>query len=186
MPAPTAPFIGLALGAAFAWAAADELARRGGTAAGSRGMVVALTFGLGIFAPAAGYFLAFWPDWCFAYLLNTERLPAYAALLLVLFNAASCPLGFAVAAKAAGERRPMRVARLSAFALIPALAWLLATFKRLAVSATYAQFHGDFGIRPVAGSALGYALLYMAIVVAATAIWTIHALRRLSSAAARS
>ena len=176
MPAPAAPFIGFALGVLFAWAASNELGRRGGSGLGSLALGVVLAFSLLVFAPINAYFLAFWPDWSFAYLIETRRLPAVTDLLLVLLSAGSCLLGFVVSAKAAAERRTTLLVRLAGSALLPALAFVFATFRRLAQSANYAQFHGDFGIRPVAGSALGYALLWMLAVLAGSVIWTARGL----------
>jgi hypothetical protein len=184
MPGPVAPLLGFALGVAFAWASTEELSHRG-SAAGTRALLVAALFGLIVFAPVTAYFLAFWSDWAFAYTIDTERLPDLAQLGLVLVNAASCPLGFAVAARPALERRSPALLRLLAVVLIPAAALVLGSFRRLAVSATYAQFHGDFGTRPIAGSALGYAVLWMLAVLTVSALWTARGLRRMSAAAAR-
>jgi hypothetical protein len=50
--------------------------------------------------------------------------------------------------------------------------------RRLSVSATYAQFHGDFGTEPIASSALGRGVLWMAIVGALGITWAIRSLAR--------
>ena len=66
MPVVAAPLFGFALGALFAWAGSEELARVG-NATTSRSLVVAALFGMLVFAPACGYFQAFFPDWSYAY-----------------------------------------------------------------------------------------------------------------------
>lgn len=179
-----APFVGFALGVLFAWAAGAELNRRG-TALGTRALLGAIAFGGLLFAPIAAYFLAFWPDWCFAYLIDTERLPRVLDAALVLLNAAAIPMGFLVAARSAAEHRTSTLARLAVAASLPAVVLALATFRRLTISATYAQYHGDFGIRPVVGSALGYALLWMILVLVAATTWTTRSLRLMAADSAR-
>lgn len=184
MPALVAPLLGFALGVLFAWTAADEAARRGATGTG-RALWATAAFGLLVYAPVAGYFLTFWPDWSFAYVLDSERLPAGVDLVLILANVACCPAGFLAGQRSAGERRLAPLLRIAAGGILPATALLLVTFRRLAVNASYAQFHGDFGIRPTAGSALGYALLWMAAVLVFGVLWTLRGLRRISAAAGR-
>lgn len=176
MPAPASPLIGFALGVLFAWAAADELARRAGSALGSVAFGIVLAFALLVYAPINAYFLAFWPDWSFAYLVEPRRLPAVADAVLVLLAAGSCLLGFVLSARAAAERRTTRLAQFAAAGLLPAAAFVVASSGRLAHSASYAQYHGDYGIRPVAGSALGYALLWMTVLLIGSVIWTTRGL----------
>ena len=48
---------------------------------------------------------------------------------------------------------------------------------RLSVSATYAQYQGDFGAEPILGSPLGHALVWMLAVLAAGIAWTLRVLR---------
>ncbi len=167
------------LGVAFAWAAADELARTAGSGVTSRSMVVVSLFGLLVFSPIAAYFLAFAPDWSYAYLVDPQRLPSAVDLTLVLLDVASVPLGFALAARRASQRRLGSLVRLATAPALGALLILVAGFQRLAVQGSYAQFHGDFGTHSVAGSPLGYSLLWMAAVLAASVLWTARSLRRL-------
>ena len=51
---------------------------------------------------------------------------------------------------------------------------------RLRIFGTYAEFHGDFGTEPLTGSPVGYALIWMIGIVAASAAWTLQVLRRLA------
>jgi hypothetical protein len=183
MPAPLAPLIGFVLGVVFAWWGADDVARaQNSSPIFSRSLVVVMLFAVLVFTPTAGYFLAFETDWSFAYWVDSRRIPSAVQLTIMLFDAASVPLGFIAAAPAACKRR---LGTLLALALPPAivvLAFLLRAASRLSVHASYAQFHGDFGIRPIAGSSLGHALLWMDAMLALGIAWTNHELRLLSGA----
>ena len=181
MPAPTAPLLGFVLGIGFAWAAGDELARSSGTGVTSRSLVLVALFSLLCYAPICAYFLAFAPDWSFAYLFDTQRLPSAIELGLSLVNVASVPLGFAAAARAASAKRLGALLRLAVAPALLAIAFLVACLPRLAVHATYAQFHGDFGTQPVTGSSLGYALLWMTTVLGIAVAWTARCLRAIGS-----
>ncbi len=171
------------VGLGFAWAAREELGRAGTVL--SRSLVVVCLFGAIVFAPIAAYFLALAPDWSFAYAVDTRRLPRIVELSLVLLDALSVPLGFVAAAPRTGSPRPNVWVKLGAVPGLLVLAFLAAAFPRLSVHASYAQFHGDFGVRSVAGSPLGYALLWMSAVLLAAVAWTLHSLRRLGQAARR-
>jgi hypothetical protein len=150
MPAPTAPLIGFVLGIAFAWAAADELGRAASSGTTSRSLVVVTLFSLLVFAPVSAYFLA------------------------------CVPAGFAIAARRASSRRLGPLVQIAALPTLAVGIFLLVASPRLAVSASYAQFHGDFGTRSLAGSPLGYALLWMGLVLFGAVAWTSRSLRRLS------
>jgi hypothetical protein len=73
------------------------------------------------------------------------------------------------------------VLQLGATSALAAVALTLALFPRLSVRATYAQFHGDFGTEPVAGTPLGWALLWVALVLSASTAYVVHVLRRMSA-----
>jgi hypothetical protein len=184
MPAPTAPLIGFVLGVGFAWAAADELARRGGSSV-SRSLIVVTLFSLLVFAPVSAFFLAFAPDWAYAYIIDSQRLPSATDLGLVLFDAASVPLGFALSARWAGARQLGPLLRLAALPTLLVAVFMLLLAPRLAIHATYSQYQGDFGTRSLAGSPLGYALLWMSTVLLGAALWTARCLRRIGQRSAR-
>jgi hypothetical protein len=180
MPAPVAPLLGIALGALFAWAAADELAKGREFGLGSRGLVISALFGLLVLAPISGYFLSLHRDWAFAYLIDTRGLPDFVDPALVLLAAASVPAGFALAASGARSRHSATVAKMLGAALALAAGFVFVTARRLSVQATYAQYHGDFGTEPVAGSTLGYGLLAMAVLLLVGTLWTLHSLSQSS------
>jgi len=53
-------------------------------------------------------------------------------------------------------------------------AGLTVAAHRLAVSGTYAQFHGDFGTTSISSSPLGKGVLLMGVVVALGLAWTVR------------
>ena len=182
MPAPLAPLIGFVLGVAFAWWAREELARSQGTGAGigSRSLVIVTLFATVVFAPIGSYFLAFEADWSYAYFIDTRRIPSALQLALVLLDAASVPVGFVVAASHARARKLVPLLTLGTPPILVVLIGTAAFAGRLSIQASYAQFHGDFGTRPVAGSSLGYALLWMDTLLVLGSVWTIRQVQRLT------
>jgi hypothetical protein len=173
------PF-GLCLGVAFAWLARRELRRVAATEAGGRGLAIATLFSLFVFAPSAAYFLAFEPDWCLAYLLDTAQASSALPPALLLMTLASVPGGFLLGRqlleRAGDEGNLLRV--LSAGAVLTLGAVMLG-LRRFSVQGTYAQFHGDFGTQPLAGSSLGYAVLLLGFWLTAGLGFAVWNLRRL-------
>jgi hypothetical protein len=181
MPAPLAPFIGFALGVAFAWWSRDELARSQAVAGiGSRSLVIVTLFATIVFAPIGAYFLAFEADWSYAYFIDTRRIPSALQLALVLVDAASVPIGFVVAASYARSKKLVPVLTLGTSPAVLVLVCIALTAGRLGIQASYAQFHGDFGTRPVAGSSLGYALLWMDALLVLGALWTTRQVQKVA------
>ncbi|HVW23989.1 MAG TPA: hypothetical protein VHC69_01385 [Polyangiaceae bacterium] len=179
MPVAVAPLIGIALGALFAWAGMEELARVGGSVS-SRSLVIAALFGALVYAPACGFFQAFFPDWSYAYWLDARERPVALDLALVVADALSVPLGLAAFSRSAASRRTAALARGVAIPSFLAGLALISMFPRLRIFGTYAEFHGDFGTEPLTGSPAGYALIWMLAIVATAAAWTLQVLRRLS------
>lgn len=178
MPVVAAPLFGFALGVVYAWAAAADLAREGGTAS-ARSLLIVAMFGALVYAPACGYLSAFFPDWSYAYLVDSEKRPVALDMALLLLDAASAPVGFLSLSKSAAARKSGSVARGALGPALLAVFMILAALGRLRVYATYAQYHGDFGGEPATGSAVGWAVLWMASIVVCASAWTIHLLRRL-------
>lgn len=177
MPAPLVPLVGFALGAAFAWAARDDLAGAGSRLV-SPSLAVVLLFALLVFLPACGYFLVFEPAWAYFYILEGARRFSALNLLTLMSAIASLPAGFLAASAPARAQRPLDVARLALIPAAVALVVVLSGLPRLAVRASYTQYHGDFGTEPLAGSSLGWAVLWATLVVTAAAIYTAVYLRR--------
>jgi hypothetical protein len=151
--------IGFALGAGLFWSVAAELARPIRPIAG-QAVLIAAGLGLFAFAPAVALVLGAEPDWAYAYIVPASELPRWLMPWLVLAAAISVPLGFALSMRACRGRARF-VRRWFWVPLAVGAAPLGATAPRLAVQATFEQFHGDFGIRPLVGGPLGYLLVWL-------------------------
>ena len=181
MPIAFAPLFGLALGAALAWIASQELARVDGPIVASRPFAVVAAFAGFVWVPVVGYFVAFHGDWSYLYVVPWQRVPSAVDLGLVLLAGASVVGGFWAAVRPA---RRSRSGPLVAMVVVPAtlaIAGLLAAASRLAVSGTYAQYRGDFGTEAIGASALGKGVLLMGVVTALAIAWTVRALVRMDS-----
>jgi hypothetical protein len=203
MPIVFAGLVGLLLGAALAWFASPLLVGSAGTGAGaatssfagravadargpaaillSRPFAVVLAFAGFVWLPVVGYFVAFHPDWSYLYLVPHRQVPSAIDLTLVLLAGGAVLLGFWAAV---GPVRKRHFASLLALVAVPSALVVLALpfcARRLAVSGTYAQFHGDFGTEPISSSLLGKGVLLMGIILAAGVGWTLRSLSRMAS-----
>lgn len=178
MPVLVALPFGLSLGVGFAWAARREL-RRVASREGSRGLAVAVLFAVCVLSPISAYFLAFEPDWCLAYLVNTARASAALVPALLLLELVSVPVGFLLGNALLRRGDETNLLRLLASFVVITLGSVMLGLRRFAVQGSYAQFHGDFGTQPLAGSSLGYAILLLGFWLAVGlgfALWNLQRL----------
>ncbi len=147
------------MGLGLAWVAAPP-ARTARAQQGTATWAILGVFGFAVLAPYCAFFLSFAPDWSFAYLVDTERLPQYLLLLVPLLAGASVTMGYLVGQPAATQGRLGKLLRLAAAPSLLLLLLLAATLTRLRVDASYPQYHGDFGRRSVMASPLGAALVW--------------------------
>ena len=176
MPIAFAPWVGLALGAAFAWVAAPELARDDTPVALSRSFALVLAFAGLLWLPIVGYFVAFHGDWSYLYLIPWRRVPSAIDLLLVVAAGLTVTAGFWLSVRPVRSRRLGPVVALVLGPGLLAAVGLAVAARRLGISATYAQFHGDFGTEPIAASTLGRGVLTMDILLVLGVAWTVRAL----------
>jgi hypothetical protein len=175
VPGLVAPLVAFALGAFFALQARAEIERFDNLERRAARRIAAL-FGALVVAPVTAYFVAFAGDWSLAYLAESQRVPSALGLVWVALTAAMAPLGFV-----AGERAVRRRARGELLALVagPAaavLVFVVALYPELRLEGTTAEVRGHFGTRPIAGSSLGWAILWMDALVAIGAALTLRAL----------
>lgn len=177
MPLPFALPVGLLLGMTLAWVARAELARSDVSLLLARPFLVAVGLGAIVFAPTVGYFAALHGDWAYLYLVRWNRVPSAVDLFLVLVAALQVPLGFAIATPWAIARRGTRVLQVTAAlaTLLVVASALLA--RRLAVSASFAQYHGGFGGLPLGQCPLGRGILLSWIALALGYAWSFQVLR---------
>ena len=181
MPLPFAPLVGIALGAAFAWVAAQELSRTEGPIIASRAFAIVSAFAALVWVPVLGYFVAFHGDWSFLYVVAWRSVPSAFDLGLVLLAGAAVVGSFWLAAAPVRKRRFGPVVAMIVAPGALAVGGLTLAVHRLAVSGTYAQFHGDFGTEPIVASPLGKGVLFMGAVVALGLAWTVRWLVRMGA-----
>ncbi len=177
MPLPLAFPIGLLVGMSLAWVARVELARSEVPLVLARPFLVALALGAIVHLPVAAYFVARHGDWAYLYLVRSARIPSAVDLTLVVLGALSVPLGFAIAAPWAIAKRGPALLKLGAvIGALLIVACVLAA-RRLSVSASYAQFHGGFGVAPLGKTTLGRGVLLSWVALLAGYAWSVRALR---------
>jgi hypothetical protein len=177
MPLPFAFPVGLIIGMTLAWVARAELARSEVVLVLARPFLVAVGLSAIVYAPVVGYFAALHGDWTYLYLVRWSRVPSAVDLLLVVLAAVQVPLGFAIATPWAIAKRGTRILQVSA-GVATVLVIACAIFaRRLAVSASFAQYHGGFGAVPIGRSPLGRGILLSWLALALAYAWSLHALR---------
>jgi len=176
VPIPFAPLIGLAIGAALAWVAAPELVRDDGPVAFSRPFAVVVAFAVLLWSPVVGYFVGFHGDWSYLYLVPWQRVPSAIDLGLVFLSGAAVVGGFWLSVRPVRKRRHGPVVAMVVAPAALAVVGLTLAVHRLAVSGTYAQFHGDFGTEPIEASTLGKGVLLMGSVLTLGLAWTVRSL----------
>jgi hypothetical protein len=173
------PF-GLCLGVAFAWLSRRELRRVTRAEIGGQGLAIAALFSLFVFAPISAYFLAFEPDWCLAYLVDTGQASSALPPALLLLELASVPGGFLLGRLVLDRTHDEgAILKLLSGGAVLTLGAIMLGLRRFAVQGTYAQFHGDFGTQPLAGSSLGYAVLLLGFWLTVGLGFAVWNLRRL-------
>jgi hypothetical protein len=130
-----------------------------------------------------GYFVAFHGDWSFLYLVPWQRVPSAIDLGLVLLSGATVVGGFWLGVRPVRKRRPGPVIAMVVAPGVLSVAGFALAAHRLAVSSTYAQYHGEFGTEPIAASTLGRGVLLMGALVTLGLVWTVRSLIRMSAEA---
>ncbi len=181
MPIPFAPLFGFALGGILAWVAGAELVRDDGPIVASRPFQVVTAFAALVWLPAIGYFVAFHGDWSYVYLAPWQRVPSAIDLGLVLVASAAVVGGFWFAVSPVRKRRTGPIVAIVVAPGLLGTVGLVAASRRLALSGTFAQYHGDFGTVPIGSSPLGKGVLFMGVVLAVGIAWTVRSLLRMST-----
>jgi hypothetical protein len=181
VPIAFAPLFGLALGALLAWVAAPELGRVEGPVVASRPFAVVAAFAGLVWLPAIGYFVAFHGDWSYLYVVSWQRVPSAVDLGLVLLAGTAVLGGFWLAVPSVRKRRSGPIVAMVVAPCTLAVVGLTLASHRLAVSGTFAQFHGDFGTEPTGASALGKGIVLMGCALGLGVAWTVRSLLRMSA-----
>jgi len=180
-----APLIALLLGVAFAWAGWAELARDDGPLVASRPFAVVAAFTALVFTPIVAYFVAFHGDWSYVYAVPWHDVPSAIDVAIVLASGGLLLLAFVGTTPLVRRRKLSAVTTLAVVPGSLALAFLALFARRMSLSATYAQFHGEFGTEPLTSSALGRGVLVMGVLMGAGVAWSVRALWGMSAEAKR-
>lgn len=179
MPAVASIVLGFLLGVLLASASGEDTVRAEAGRIGPA-LLVVVAFGVIVYAPASAYVLALSPDWALSYMIDSRLVPRSIDALLALACALAPALGHALTTRLGAQSTNARI-RLALVPLAVLAALLAVGARRLSIHATFAQYHGDFGVQPVAGSPLGWALLWMAVVLTGAVVWLGHRLRRIGT-----
>lgn len=178
MPLPFALPVGLLLGLGLAWIGRTELSRSEVPLLLARPFLLATSLGLVVFAPILGYFVALHGDWAYLYLVRAARIPSAVDLVLVALGGLSVPAGFALAAEWAMAKRGTLLLRIGGAAAFLLVVLGALCFRRMGSSATFAQYHGGFGVTPLGQSPLGRGILLSWVALLAGFGWTVRLLVR--------
>jgi hypothetical protein len=168
------------LGVLFAAAAKEDLRQRQ-TVLASTATWIVLLFSFLIFAPTATYLVAYNLDWSFGYWIDTAQLPMLTLPALGLCFVAVPLIGYLLGAVSSRKHSALPLFAYGGLSVGAAFLSLLAGLPRLVVDGSYVEYHNQFGLRALAGSALGYSLLWSFVVLALCVLWTYATLRRLAT-----
>lgn len=178
MPLPLVPILAALLGVIFALVGRDEVRRTTSAASSTRSFLVLTIVAFALLAPAAGYFLAFYPDWAWAYIVPGSRVPSAVDLVACLLSVSLAPVTFVWTAGAL-RRHAVRELVRGAGALVVLLAVAVAMLgPRLTVAGTYLQYREGYDLQPASGTSLGISILWIDACLCAGVLW---AASRLSS-----
>jgi hypothetical protein len=186
MPLPLAFPVGLLIGMSLAWLARAELARSEVPLVLARPFLVTLGLGGIVYVPVVAYFVLLHGDWAYLYLVRSSEVPSAVDLVLVVLAGAQIPLGFALAAPWAIAKRGPALLKVGAALGVLLLIGCAVASRRLAVSASYAQVHGGFGLTPVGKTTLGRGVLLSWMALLAGYGWTARVLRAYGASSASS
>lgn len=142
---------------------------------GDEGTTVVTLLAVLVHGPVCAYFLAFAGDWSVAYLVDARAVPSALVLLVVVADAALVVIGYRLARTRSDSLSVLTW--LVGAPLLAALASVVITFPRLRVDATYDEYRLGFGERALAGSPLGWAVVWMGFMFALGALVAHRALR---------
>ena len=178
VPLPLVPIIAALLGVIFALVGRDEVRRTTSAPSATRAFLVVTIVAYALLMPAAGYFLAFYPDWAWAYLVPGSRVPSAIDLIACLLAVSLAPATFVWTASAL-RRHAVRELVRGAGALVVLLAIATAMLgPRLNVAGTYVQYREGYDLQTASGTSLGVSILFIDACLCAGVLW---AASRLSS-----
>ena len=181
MPLPLAPLFAALVGLTFGLVGRDEIRRSNAAATALRGFSVVGLVSLFVLMPAVAYFVAFYPDWSYAYIAPAARVPSAIDLLLVLAIGAIPSLTYAWVVGAL-RRHAVRIVIRVAITLVTAAVVVGAVLSpRLLVSATTQGYADAVEVVPLGGTSLGVSIFWIDACLAAGTIWAARKLRQVGT-----
>jgi hypothetical protein len=181
MPLPLAPLFAALVGLSFGLVGRDEIRRSNAAPTALRGFSVVALVSLFAFTPAVGYFVAFYPDWSYAYFAAAARVPSAIDLVLVLAIGAVPPLAYVWVAGALREHAIRSVIRVAVALIAIAIVIGAVLSPRLLVSATTQGYADAIEVTPIGGTSLGVSIFWIDACAAAGTIWAARKLRQVGS-----
>jgi hypothetical protein len=179
VPLPLAPLVAALLGVAFGLVGRDEVRRTSVAPTSTRGFLIVTLVSIFLLVPALAYFVAFYPDWAYAYYVPGEQIPSAVDLVEIVGIAAIPPVMYAWVANAL-RRHAVRELVRGVGALVLLLAVAVAVVgARLGVADTYDAFREGIEPKPIGGSSLGVSVLWIDGCLIAGAMWAGAQLRRM-------
>lgn len=151
MPLPTQLFLTFASGVLAALAARADVRVSPKPALSSQAFLAYLLYAGLVLVPVSVYFFVFHGDWYLLYAVDTARVPSALVLVGCLLEVAVGAAGFLFGASLVRSQHDQWAGAVVGVTLSMAIGVLPLARHRLAVVGTYAQFHGDFGLRSYGG-----------------------------------
>jgi len=148
LPLPTQLLLTFSSGLLAALAARSDLRVSPKPAGASQAFVAYLLYALLVVLPTSIYFYVFHGDWYLLYSIDTNKVPSAVALLGGLCQVGLGAVGFLFGASLIRAQRDQWAGAAVGGGVSIALGLLVLVRQRLAWVGTYAQYHGDFGLKP--------------------------------------
>ncbi|MFI5301167.1 MAG: hypothetical protein ACHREM_24040 [Polyangiales bacterium] len=177
MPLPLAPFIAALVGLALALVGRDEARRTGAHVTSLRGFAIVTLVSVTLIAPATGYFVSFYPDWSYAYLVSATTIPSAIDLLLVLAIAAVTVAAYVGTVGALRRQSAYLLTRWAIGLLVALVVIGMLLAPRLLVLTTTEAYRAGGDKPSIGGSALGVSVLWIDACAAAGLAWAARQLR---------
>jgi hypothetical protein len=182
VPLPLAPLVAALLGVAFGLLGRDEVRRTTASPTATRGFLVLTLVALLLLAPALGYFLAFYPDWAWSYLVPGARVPSAVDLVAVLIASGVAPLAYVWTASALRRHAVRELVRgVSALVVFFAIGFALLG-PRMIVAGSYAAYHEGYDLASPSSTSLGVSIVWIDGCLLAGVAWAATRIRALSQA----
>lgn len=179
VPLPLAPLVAALLGVAFGLVGRDEVRRTSVAPTATRGFLIVSLVSVLLLAPSLGYFVAFYPDWAYAYFVPGEQVPSAVDLVEIAGITLIPPAMYAWVASAL-RRHAVRELVRGVGGLVLLLAVAVAVIGgRLGVADTYDAYREGVEPKAIGGSSLGISVLWIDGCALAGVAWAASQLRRM-------